>query len=94
MTLDVTIEEICKLVAVQLGRRRVAAEERLVEDLGAESLDLVNLIARLEERYDLTIDETELPDLRTASDLHRRVRTGIEEREGGGEEPAVEPVVS
>jgi acyl carrier protein len=71
---DVTIDEICKLVAIQLGRRRVAADERLVEDLGAESLDLVNLAARLEERYGVTVDETELPDLRTPADFCECVR--------------------
>ncbi len=83
MSVDVTIDEICKLVALQLGKRRVAADERLVEDLGAESLDVVNLVARLEERYDLTIDETELPDLRTATDLYERVRAGIGSESAG-----------
>jgi len=80
--MDVTIEDIRKAVALQLGRRRVAADELIVEDLGAESLDVVNLIARLEERYRITIEETELSDLRTVADLYERVRTGIERRDG------------
>ena len=80
MSGDLTIDAICKLVALQLGRRRVAADARLVEDLGAVSLDLVNLIARIEERYGLTVDETELAEIRTVSDLYERVRTGV----GGG----------
>jgi|GEM_PF-592121 len=79
--MDVTIEDIRKAVALQLGKRRVAADERIVEDLGAESLDVVNLIVRLEERYRITIDETELPAIRTVSDLYERVRDGISRRE-------------
>lgn len=75
--MDVTVGEICKLVAVQLGRRKVAADARLVEDLGAESLDLVNVVARIEERFGVAIDETELAELRTVSDLYERVCAGV-----------------
>ena len=68
-----TIEEVCELVAVQLGRRRVGAADRLVEDLGAESVDLVNVVATAEERWGVAIDEADLPDIRTPADLHRRI---------------------
>jgi acyl carrier protein len=69
-----TLEDVRRLVALQLGRRAVAAEDRLVEDLGAESVDLVNVVATAEERYGVTIDEAELPELRTVADLYERVR--------------------
>lgn len=71
-----TLDEIRRLVALQLGRREVAADDRLVEDLGAESVDLVNVVATTEERYGVTLDEAELPDLRTVADLYERVRRG------------------
>jgi acyl carrier protein len=51
----------------------VAAEDRLLEDLGARSLDQVNVVAALEDRYGIEIGEDELPDLRTVADLHRCV---------------------
>ncbi len=69
-----TIEEIQKLVALQLGKRRVAAGDRLVEDLGAESIDLVNLVATVEDRYDIEIAEEELAELRTVADVHELAR--------------------
>ena len=72
--MDVTIEDIENLVAVQLGLRKVAAGDRMIEDLGAESLDVVNIVAALEERYQIVIDEVELPDLVTVADLHACVR--------------------
>ena len=68
-----TPQEIQDLVALQLGRRRVGVDDRLLEDLGAESIDLVNIIAAVEERYEVVIDELEVGDLRTVADLHRCV---------------------
>jgi len=70
------IEELAELVAVQLGRRRVEPTDRFVEDLGAESLDVVNIIAAVEDRYGVTIDESEVPDLATVADLRDRLRAG------------------
>ncbi len=72
--MTVTIDDVRGVVALQLGRKKVAPEDRIVEDLGAESVDVVNLIARVEERYDVTIEETELADVRTVADLYEQVR--------------------
>lgn len=41
----------------------------LVEDLGAESIDLVTIIAVIEETYGVSIDEERMPLLRTPADL-------------------------
>jgi len=68
-----SLDEVRRLVAVQLGRRTVAPGDRLVEDLGAESMDLVNLVAAAEERYGIEVAEEEIADLRTVADLHRLV---------------------
>lgn len=78
--MNVTMEDIEKLVAVQLGRRQVAAGDRLIEDLGAESLDVVNIVTAVEDRYRIVIEEVELPDLATVGDLYECVRG----RMGGG----------
>ena len=40
-----TQEEIKRIVERQLGKRDVKNDERLVEDLGAESADVANLVA-------------------------------------------------
>ncbi len=45
-----------------------------MSDLGAESADLVNLIAAVEDKYDIVVGEEELPDLRTVRDLFERIR--------------------
>ena len=52
-------ERVIKMVAEQLGLKEdeVNAESSFVEDLGADSLDTVELIMALEEEFD-----TEIPD--------------------------------
>ncbi len=69
-----TLEQIRRMVELQLGRRDVGPDDRIVEDLGAESADIVNIIATVEERFGIIIDETELPGIRTVSDLHQLVQ--------------------
>ncbi len=70
----VTIDDIRSLVCLQLGLARVGAEDDLVSDLGAESADLVNLIAAVEDKYGIVVGEEELPDLKTVRDLFERAR--------------------
>ena len=72
------LEDIAKMVALQLGRASVEPEQRIIEDLGAESIDVVNIVARVEERYRISIDEMELVDVVTVRDLFdcARARSG------------------
>ncbi len=71
---DTPLTEILELVALQLGAARVGPDDHLLEDLGAESADLLNLVVALEDRYDIQIDESEIPELATAADVHELVR--------------------
>ena len=52
-------ERVSKIVAEQLGVKEedVKADASFVEDLGADSLDTVELVMALEEEF-----ETEIPD--------------------------------
>lgn len=65
----VSMAEIQKMVGMQLGKRSVNANDRLVEDLGAESADVANIVARVEETYGITIKEAEIARLFTPADL-------------------------
>ena len=53
------VERVTKLVCEQLGVKdsEVTLEASFVEDLGADSLDTVELVMALEEEF-----ETEMPD--------------------------------
>lgn len=73
----VRIEDIVRLVSLQLGKRNVAPQDRLLEDLGAESADVANLIARVEEKYRIVLTETEIAQILTAADLFELVSMKI-----------------
>ena len=78
------IEDIVRLVSMQLGIRNVLPQDRLLEDLGAESADVANLIARVEENYQITLTETEIAKLRTSEDLFKLVNTKLQDRPSRG----------
>ena len=63
------LEHAIEVIKAQLGARDVRPQDRIIEDLGAESADIVGIIAALEDRYAIEIDEAELPDIRTVADL-------------------------
>ena len=67
--MPVEAEVVMQLVAAQLGIPSVRESDRIVEDLGAESMDIVNIIAMVEEHYGICFDEAELPDISTVGDL-------------------------
>ena len=52
---------IVKIIAKQLGieEEDVTAEAKVVDDLGADSLDVVELVMALEEEFDLEIPDQE-----------------------------------
>ncbi len=68
-----THEEIIRLVCLALGRREARPEDRILEDLGAESADVANILAALEDKYGIYIPEDEIPNIRTIADLQALV---------------------
>ena len=87
--MTVRLEDIQAMVAQQLGRRRVAPEDRILEELGAESLDVVNLIAAVEDRYQIAIEEEEISDIETVEDLYETVRRRVAPRHRLGDHRAL-----
>lgn len=69
-----TIENVVQLVSLQLGKKKISPEDRIVEDLGAESVDIVNIIAAVEDRFSVEIREEEIPEISTIIDLHRLIQ--------------------
>jgi acyl carrier protein len=67
------MEDLARLVSLLLGVPSVHAEDRLIEDLGAESADLVNLVATVEEKYQAVLDEEAVARVHTVADLHALV---------------------
>jgi acyl carrier protein len=47
----------------------ITAESRLVEDLAIDSLDLVNVVLKIQDHFDVAIDDEDMPNLRRVTDL-------------------------
>ena len=67
----VELEDVRRTVGLVLGCRHLTADHRLVEDLGAESADVLNIMVTLEKKYGITIDEAEMAAVATVRDLYR-----------------------
>lgn len=63
-------ERVRKLIAEQLGvdEAQVTPDASFVEDLNADSLDLVDLIMSLEEQFGLEISDEEAEKIKTVRD--------------------------
>ncbi len=73
MSMTPAMEEIQQLVQMQLGCRKVSKDQRFMEDLGAESADMLNIIASAEDRYNITFDETEIASVRTVQEFYNMI---------------------
>lgn len=64
-----TIEErVFRVVREQLGVDEVEREQSLADNLGADSLDVVELVMELEEEFDLNISDDDSEKVRTVGD--------------------------
>ena len=60
-------EIICEQLGVSEGD--VTPQASFIEDLGADSLDIVELVMALEEEYDMEISDEEAEKIRTVQDV-------------------------
>ena len=70
-------EEIRKAIAQQLNipEERITEASRLIDDLKADSLDVVELVMGLEERYGIEIHDEDLPSIKTVGDIIRYIES-------------------
>ena len=68
MTLE---EKVISIIMEQLDvtREECSIEASFIDDLGADSLDLVELIMEMEETFDIQIADNELEKIRTIGDV-------------------------
>lgn len=68
-------ERVKKIVAEQLGvKEEVSNEASFVDDLGADSLDTVELVMALEEEFEIEIPDEEAEKINTVQDAINYVK--------------------
>ncbi len=64
-------EKVRKMLAEQLNipEEDVKPESEVVKDLGADSLDVVELLMALEDEYGITLPEGDVEGIKTVGDI-------------------------
>ena len=71
-------EKIRSLLSEQLGfDEEMITESTSFEDLGADSLDLVELMMSLEEEFSISAAEEELTDVKTVGDVVKLIEANL-----------------
>ena len=65
------LDKIAEILAEQLGiaKSKVTLESRIIEDLGADSLDVVELLMTLEDETGKTIPDDQVATIKTVGEL-------------------------
>lgn len=74
-------ERVKNLVVTQLGvdTSKVTREASFIDDLGADSLDTVELVMAFEEEFDLEIPDEDAQRMRTVSDIINYLKDKVSE---------------
>lgn len=71
-----SISDVQNLIADQLGlsTSEVTLDSRIVEDLGAESSDIANIIASIEDQFGIEVPEEEIQNFVTVNDVFKGIQ--------------------
>ena len=70
-------ENVKKMIAKQLKKDEAAITDasRLVEDLGADSANVMVMIMDLEDTYGLTVEDDQIMNLKTVGDVIKYIES-------------------
>ena len=57
----------------------VTMEASITEDLGADSMDVVDLVMSIEESFDVEIPDEEVENIKTVGDIVKYIENKVEE---------------
>ena len=70
-------DQLFALIADELSvdKEQVTLEANLQDDLGADSLDAIQLIMSIENEFDITIPESDIDKLKTVADVMKYIES-------------------
>ena len=70
-------EKLASIIAEQLSvdPEEITLDTSFADDLGADSLDLVEVVVALEDELDVTIEDEELQTIKTVGDAYDLIRS-------------------
>lgn len=71
--------QIRSILAAQLGLEpaEIRPEANILDDLGADSLDVVEMVMSLEQAFDIEMPDEDVESMRTIADLERFVASAL-----------------
>lgn len=66
---ELKVVDLIAEVLVDINKESIQMNSKIVEDLGAESLDIYDMIALLEDEFNLEITDEEVEKIQTVQDV-------------------------
>jgi len=72
-------KRVRELMATQLGvdESEVVPQANILDDLGADSLDVVELVMALEEAFDIEVPDDDVENIRTVGEIQSYVASRL-----------------
>jgi acyl carrier protein len=69
-------EQVAQIISEQLGveKTQITMETSFINDLGADSLDQVELVMEFEQKFDMEIPDEEAEKIQTVGDAVRYIK--------------------
>ena len=79
MSTEEVFEKVKKVIVDQLGvsESSVTMEASFIDDLGADSLDIVELVMALEEEFDIEIPDSDAEKVVTVGDVVEYIKENV-----------------
>ena len=80
MNTDEIFEKVKAIIVEQLGvsEASVETESSFIDDLGADSLDIVELVMALEEEFDIEIPDSDAEKVVTVGDVVEYIKENVQ----------------
>lgn len=83
ITLEVNImvfEKVKSIIVDQLDveEEKVTPDANIQEDLGADSLDIVDLVMSFEEEFDIEIPDDQVENIKTVGDIVKYIEDNVD----------------
>ena len=74
--MSATEDRVAEIIVEQLGitRGEIVPEASFIDDLGADSLDIVELVMAMEEKFDIEIPDDDAEKIQTIGDAFSYVK--------------------
>ncbi|MCP4215832.1 MAG: acyl carrier protein [bacterium] len=76
-----TLQELIEVVCLQIQKNptTVSPDTKLVDDLGIDSITIVNIVSELSDRFDVVFEDIDFESAETIAQIHTSLLNSIEE---------------